>query len=480
MSSVARRALVLLAIGVALATHGAGRAADASCETPARASATQGDLSSVVPRAAPSVVKLLTIGLERDAVEEMDGAEGVPALDGMSISGRPALRPSAWLERSSASGFIIDAQGYILTSAHAVRDAHEVWVSFSNQRRLPARVVGQDRHTDVALLKVDAHDLPAAVIGQAASLCPGEWVAAVSAPFGFEQSVAAGVVSAYPRFMPGGSVPMIQTDVALNPGSSGSPLFNLRGEVVGMNSMVFSSNGGYIGISFALPIDIGMRIAGEIRSTGKVTRGRIGARIQPVTPELARAFGLDKPLGALVVRVDPFSTALASGLRVGDIVMSVNGEPPASDVALQERVASARVGESLNIQVWRSRTFHRLAIAVAEDEAQPAPTADDPAPAREDRLGLGLADGMPKNAGVLLPSPGLHVISADGSAARAGVQAGDRILAVNETMVSEITSFDEVLAAVPPESPVALLVMRGTTLRYVPVGRSGARIPIGE
>lgn len=444
-------------------------------------SASQAGLSSVVARAATAVAKLITIGLERDAVEEMDGVGGMPALDGMPVAGHFGPRKSAWLERSSASGFVIDPQGYILTSAHAVRDAREVWISLPSQRRLPASVVGQDRHTDVAVLKVDAQDLPAVSIGQVTALCPGEWVVAVGAPFGFEQSVAAGVVSAYPRFMPGGTVPMIQTDVALNPGSSGSPLFNQRGEVVGINSMVYSSTGGYVGISFALPIDIAMRVATEIRATGKVTRGQIGARVQPVTPELARAFGLDKPLGALVVRVDPASAASAAGLRVGDIVLSANGGAPVSYVALQERVASARPGERLDIQVWRSRAFRRLAIAVVEEAVQPSSAAAESAPALEDRLGLSLAEGASKDSGrASSTSPGLHVVSADGSSARAGVQPGDRVLAINEISVSGIPGFDAALAGLRRDAPVALLVMRGTTVRYLPVGRPGARIPIGE
>lgn len=477
----ASRARVFLAACIALLSPIGGQAMDSHCVKPAWQPAAQVDFSPGVARAAASVVKLITIGLERDTLEEIDGAGGEPALEGMSVAVRWGLKHSAWLERSSASGFVIDPQGYILTSAHAVRDAREVWISLPSQQRLPASVVGQDRHTDVAVLKVEAQDLPAALIGQAAALCPGEWVAAVGAPFGFEQSVAAGVVSAYPRFMPGGTVPMIQTDVALNPGSSGSPLFNLRGEVVGVNSMVYSSTSGYIGISFALPIDIAMRVAKEIRATGKVTRGQIGARVQPVTPELARAFGLDKPLGALVVRVDPASTASASGLRAGDIVLSVNGGAAVSYVALQERVASAQPGERLDIQVWRSRAFRRLAIAVVEEATQPSSTAAELVPAQEERLGLSLAEGAPKDGGAASAAlPGLHVMSAIGSSARAGVQPGDRVLAINEINVSGIPSFDATLASLRRDAPVALLVMRGATLRYLPVGRPGARIPIGE
>jgi serine protease Do len=470
--------ITLLATCLAVFLPVAGQATESSCDKTALRSGAQADFASVIARAAATVVKLVTIGPERHAVEESDGVGSETAVDGLPVAAHGGLRQSAWLERSSASGFIIDPQGYILTSAHAVRDVREVWISLPSQQRLLARIVGQDRRTDVALLKVDTHDLASASIGRATALCPGEWVAAVGAPFGFEQSVAAGVVSAYPRFMPGASVPMIQTDVALNPGSSGSPLFNLRGEVVGMNSMVYSSTGGYIGISFALPIDIAMRIAAEIRATGKVTRGRIGASVQPVTPELARAFGLEQPLGALVVRVDPASPASASGLRAGDIVLSVNGEAPASYAALHERIASARPGERLDIHFWRSRASHRVKMAVVEEETPAFSTSADSGSAQEDRLGLGLAEGAPKEGEGA--SAGLHVVSADGAAARAGVQPGDRILAVNETYVSRISSFDAALAVLRHDVPVALLVVRGTTMRFVPVGRPGARIPIGE
>lgn len=468
----------LLAACLAVLVPTGGWAADVPCEKPSSRPAAQADFSFAAARAAASVVKLITIGLERDAVEDVEGVGGAPASDGMPVAQRLGSKPSAWWERSSASGIVIDPRGYILTSAHAVRDAREIWIALPSQRHLPANIVGQDRLTDVALLKVQARDLPAALIGQANSLCPGEWVAAVGAPFGFEQSVAAGVVSAYPRFMPGASVPLIQTDVALNPGSSGGPLFNLRGEVVGMNSMVYSSTGGYIGISFALPIDVAMRVAKEMRATGKVVRGQIGARVQPLTPELARAFGLDKPMGALVIRVDAASAAQAAGLRAGDIVLSANGEPPGSYVAIQERIASARPGERLDLQIWRSRKPHRLAVAVAEEAMQDAPTAAQAPAAKEDRLGLGLAEGVQTKAA---GSPaGLHVVSVDGSSARAGIQPGDSVLAVNETHVARLSEFDAVLVALRSDSPVALLVMRGSTMRYVPVGRPGARIPIGE
>ncbi|MEP6721507.1 MAG: trypsin-like peptidase domain-containing protein, partial [Variovorax sp.] len=302
---------------------------------------------------------------------------------------RMPARSRLGANHSSASGIVLSNDGYILTSAHAVVGAQETMVIVQGQRRLPAEIVGLDRRTDVAVLKVAASNLPAAAVDSSARLCPGEWVAALGAPFGFELSVTAGVVSANPRFLPAGNgVPLIQTDVALNPGNSGGPLFNERGEVVGMNSMIYSVSGGYQGVSFSLPIDTAVRIATELRSNGRVTRGQIGARTQALTSDLAPAFGLDRPLGALIVHVDPAGSAEGAGLRSGDVVLAVNGSTALAYAEIQERVAATAPGSSLTLGVWRHKAPLTVTVAVKEsqpDFPQRAAAFADPS---ELRLGL--------------------------------------------------------------------------------------------
>ena len=240
----------------------------------------------------------------------------------------PTPQATAWQprqERSLASGFIISHDGYIMTNAHAVSGIDEAIVRLADSRQFTAQVIGLDKLTDVAVMKIEATDLPMAVIGDSARLAAGEWVVAIGSPFGLDSSVTAGIVSARQRFLPGGgSVPLIQTDVAINPGSSGGPLFNLRGEVVGINSMIFSQTGGYMGVSLAVPIDLAMKVAGQLRSFGRVVRGQLGVRVQEVTLELARSFGLQLPRGALVVRVDPSSPAERAGLRSGDVLLGLD------------------------------------------------------------------------------------------------------------------------------------------------------------
>ncbi|RYY63974.1 MAG: PDZ domain-containing protein, partial [Comamonadaceae bacterium] len=256
--------------------------------------------------------------------------------------------------RDLASGVIIDSSGLILTSAHVVTHIDEAQVQLDDGRRFTARVVGVDRRTDVGLLKIDATALPTAVIGDSSTIGPGDWVAAISSPFGFHGSVTAGVVSAVGRVMGGaGEIPFIQTDVAINPGSSGSPLFNSRGEVVGINSMIYSGSGGYMGLSFAVPINLAMRIAGQLRESGAVRRAYLGAEFQEVTPALAQSFGLPSTTGALVVRVEADSPASASGLAQGDAVLAIDGRPLAHFVDLPQQIAQRPPGDGIQLEVWR-------------------------------------------------------------------------------------------------------------------------------
>lgn len=476
LPSVRRWRMAFGALAVAWGAAGAAAAATESCaQAGGRAPVS---FAAVVARVSPAVLKLITFGAEVNRPQEEEEPEEF-RLGALTRPEPGRLRPSAWWERSSASAFVIDSDGHALTSAHVVRDAREVWAYFSDGRRLPAQVLGLDALTDVALLRVAGAGVAPVVPGGPMPPCPGEWVAAIGSPFGFSQSVSVGVVSARPREL-SDRPPMLQTDVALNPGSSGGPLFNLAGEVVGMNSMIYSSIGGYIGIAFALPIDTALRVAQQLKRQGQVPRAQLGARVQPLTADLAQAFGLPAAQGALVVRVERDGPAQAAGLRSGDVVLSIGESATAAQTYAQvrERVASAAPGERLRLRVWRQRAVTWVEIVGKTLAQQDAPAPDAPgAAAPVARLGLVLAeldDSQPQRAG------GLHVAAADGAAARAGILPGDRVLAVNERTVHQLAEFDRALAHAASDAPVALLVQRGSTMRYVPVGRPGAWIPLAE
>lgn len=452
-----RLGLFLLVACVMLAWP-VGSSAQVTCKQPKPGTASAGGFVWAAARNAPTLVNVIVTRRERPFYEEDDAALFLP----MST-------PSA--ERSTASGFIISADGFIVTSAHVVHDAMEAWVLTCDGRRLRAAVTGFDRRTDVGVLKIDAAGLTAAQFAAGTRLDPGERVAALGSPFGFDGSVTSGVVSANPRFMPGNAgLPLIQTDVAINPGSSGGPLFNVAGTVVGMNSMIFSASGIYVGVSFALPIDRVLRVASEIRATGRVERGDIGARTQPVTPELAQAFGLETARGALVVQVQPGSDAARASLRRGDIVLSVDGVPLAPDGDPGESVAASRSRNRAALGVWRERKSHQVMLELSRPAHTSGPTPQ-PAPAPEIRLGLALA---PQSATANMP-PGAYVESVAGSGLLAGLEPGDRITAVNDRDISTPAGFDQALAAIGNAPVVALLVMRGSIGAYIPVRRRDMR-----
>jgi serine protease Do len=266
---------------------------------------------------------------------------------------------------SLGSGFIVSQDGYILTNAHVIADTDEVSVKLTNKRDYKAKVIGADPYTDIALIKIDATGLPFVKIGDPARLEAGEWVAAIGAPFGFENSVTVGVVSAKGRLLPGGSyVPFIQTDVAVNPGNSGGPLFSVKGEVIGINSQIYSQTGGYMGISFAIPIDIAMNISQQLRETGKVTRGRIGLQVQELTVELANSFGLKEPRGALVAAVQKGGPADKAGIQPGDVILSLNGKLVEDSADLARVIGSAKPGSTVAAEVWHkgARTSVKLVV----------------------------------------------------------------------------------------------------------------------
>jgi serine protease Do len=268
---------------------------------------------------------------------------------------------------SVGSGFIISEDGYVLTNAHVIANTDEVLVKLTNKNQYRAKVIGADPYTDVALLKIDATGLPAVQIGNPAQALPGEWVAAIGAPFGFESSVTVGVISAKGRLLPSGSyVPFIQTDVAVNPGNSGGPLFNTRGQVIGINSQIYSETGGYMGISFAIPIDIAMEIANQIRETGEVRRGRIGVQLQELSQQIAEAMGMEEPLGALVAAVERRGPAALAGIRPGDVIVSFNGQPVQTTADLARMVGATRPGDTVPVEVRRDRTVTTTKLTLGE------------------------------------------------------------------------------------------------------------------
>jgi len=366
------------------------------------------------------------------------------------------------------SGFIVNADGYILTNAHVVRDATEVTVRLTDKREFKAKVVGSDPQTDVAVLKIDAGSLPTVKLGDSKAVKVGEWVVAIGSPFGFENSVTAGIVSAKARALPDGTyVPFIQTDVAVNPGNSGGPLFNLKGEVIGINSQIYSRTGGYQGLSFAIPIDLASKVQDQLVRYGKVTRGRIGVTIQEVNQSLAESFGLKQPAGALVSSVDQDGPAAKAGVEPGDVILKIDSKTINRTIDLSSYVADIRPGTSAQLEVWRKGGARTLTVTVDEMSGPKLAAADGGDGAAPGRLGVAvrpLSDAERKAAGV---DSGLVVEQASGAAARAGIQPGDIILALNSTPVK---STDELRMMVKKTGRIAaLLVQRKDAKIFVPV-----------
>ena len=373
--------------------------------------------------------------------------------------------------RSGGSGFIISSDGYILTNAHVVDGADEVTVKLTDRREFKAKVIGTDARSDIALIKINASNLPKVPIGDSEQLQPGEWVIAIGSPFGFENSVTAGIVSATGRSLPSENyVPFIQTDVAVNPGNSGGPLFNMKGEVVGINSQIFSRSGGYMGVSFAIPIDVAMQVADQLKTQGKVRRGRLGVVIQDVSAGTANAFGLNRPEGALVSEVEKNSPATKAGIQVGDVILKFNGQPINRSIELPRLVAAAKPGSTAKLQVWRNRASKDLTVTLGE-ASEPKNVAGKPVKMGKtpNRIGLVLNDLDKPTLEQLGINHGIVVEDSDGIAARAGIQPGDIILAVGNISITSVDQFNSVIANVRKNGSIALLVKREDTTLYVPL-----------
>jgi len=370
--------------------------------------------------------------------------------------------------RSLGSGFVISADGYVLTNNHVIENADEIIVRLSDRRELVATLVGADPRSDLALLKVESNDLPTVKLGKSDGLKVGEWVLAIGSPFGFDHSVTAGIVSAMGRSLPNENnenyVPFIQTDVAINPGNSGGPLFNLDGEVVGINSQIYTRSGGFMGVSFAIPIDVALNVVAQLKEDGKVSRGWLGVMIQEVNRDLAESFDLERPSGALVARVLENSPAAAAGLREGDIILAFNGQAIDLSSDLPHLVGRVRAGTTAKLSIVREGKRQTVDVVVGEladvDDQQlgvsPAETTAEPS-----RLGLvveALPDSLRERSGT---DHGVRVIRADGPAAEAGIRAGDVITRLNNREIDSLETFDEVVQSLSAGRSVPVLIVRG-------------------
>jgi serine protease Do len=428
------------------------------------------DFASIVAQYGPAVVNISASGTTRAALadEPADDFEADPFFKffrGLPFGQIP--RGGAPLH-GQGSGFIVSPDGVILTNAHVVRDASEVTVKLTDRREFLAKVVGLDPATDVAVLRVDAKNLPTIRIGNLKDTSVGDWVVAIGAPFGFENSVTAGIVSAKGRSLPGdASVPFIQTDVAVNPGNSGGPLFNLAGEVIGINSQIYSRSGGYQGLSFAIPIDVAARVKDQILATGHATHARLGVAIQEVSQGLADSFGLAKAGGALVSSVQPGSAAAAAGLRPGDVIVQYDREPIVEAGDLSSLVGMASAGQSVDLEVVRKGEKRVVKATLGKADASGTKTASAGGHIHGGRLGLAVRPLTEQESREAKVTGGLLVEGVEKAAERAGVQPGDIILSANDTPMKTAEQLREVAAHAPKS--IALLLQRGDSRIFVPV-----------
>jgi len=483
------------ALVIALATAGVIGAVGAGAYTSARAvgapattnavvtapaaMVTLPDFSTITSRDGPAVVNISVTGTMK-ASDDQAAAEiqGIDPDDPMfqffrRFQGQMGPRGQQQQRdvpvRAQGSGFIVDPSGIIITNAHVVKDAKEVTVKLTDRREYRAKVLGADAKTDIAVLKIDAKNLPVLALGNTKDLKVGEWVLAIGSPFGFENTVTAGVVSAKGRSLPDDSaVPFIQTDVAVNPGNSGGPLFNARGEVVGINSQIYSRSGGYQGVSFAIPVDVAIRVKDQIVAHGKVEHARLGVTVQEVNQTLADSFHLQRPEGALVASVEKGSPAEKAGLQAGDVIHSANGQPVVASGDLPAIVGQSQPGDRIQLQVWRGGKDVNVSAQLvnANDKVAEAPTKQDNA-AAGGKLGLALRPLQPDEKRESGIANGLMVEDVSGAAARAGVEPGDVILAVNGTPAKSVEQVKAVVAKA--DKSVALLIQRGEDKIFVPV-----------
>ena len=396
---------------------------------------------------------------------------GIPNMPGMP--GQNGEAQPDYKSQSLGSGFIISNDGYILTNAHVVSGADEVIVKLSDNREFKAKIIGTDKRTDVALVKIEASGLQKVTIGDPSKLKVGEWVAAIGSPFGLENTMTAGIVSAKGRALPQENfVPFIQTDVAINPGNSGGPLFNLNGEVVGINSQIYSRSGGSMGLSFAIPIDVAIDVSNQLKTSGKITRGWLGIAIQEITKELAESFGMKNTNGALVAGVEKNGPADKGGLEAGDVILKFDGKPITTSADLPRAVGATKPGKIVPVEVLRKGSAKTLNIGVGEMPSDPneAAQSSKSAPQAEaNKIGLTLKELTAAQKKKLNGKNGLLVIESTGAAAQAGIRRGDVILGLNNSETQSVEQFNKQINAVATGKTVAVLVQRGENTLYVPI-----------
>ncbi len=433
------------------------------------------DFTELVERHGPAVVNISTTQtVRREATPQIPNLpENDPFYDFFRRFMPPGGgRPREFEAKSLGSGFIISSDGYIMTNAHVVDSADEVTVRLIDKREFKAKVIGSDKRTDIALIKITAGNLPKVNLGDPNRLRVGEWVAAIGSPFGFENSVTAGIVSAKGRALPDDSyVPFIQTDVAINPGNSGGPLFSLQGEVVGINSQIYSRTGGFMGLSFAIPIDVAMDVVNQLKSAGKVSRGWLGVVIQPLTRDLAESFGLSTAAGALIADVTRGSPADRAGLEASDVILKFDGKTIQESYELPRLVGSTKAGKNVILQVWRKGALRDINLTIGELPAEKAAQRPDSAgsPKTANRAGLVLSELSPAQKQQLRIEGGVLIEDAQGAAARSGVRRGDVILAINNTDIRSVDQVNRLLNELVPGRSVAMLIKRGETALYVPL-----------
>jgi serine protease Do len=478
-----RRSLVALAVAGAFAV-GAITAEKAATIKPAGAAATPAsvigaavagatstalpDFADLVAKHGPAVVQISVTHDARKVAQrdsrDMPGRDELPPWFRQFPTPRP---PSDGPSRGVGSGFIVSADGMVLTNAHVVADADEVTVRLTDRREFKAKVLGSDRTTDVAVLRIDAKDLPTVRIGNPEATRVGEWVVAIGAPYGLDNTVTAGIVSAKSRALPGdAAVPFIQTDAAVNPGNSGGPLFNLKGEVIGINSQIFSRTGGFQGVAFAIPIDVAMNVREQIQQHGKVRHGRLGVSIQEVDQALAENFGMKQPGGALVGAVAKDGAAAKAGLEPGDVILKFDGKAIARSSELPPLVAQVKPGTTVTLEVWHDGSLKEVKAKVGEIEER-TDVASAAEGAAQGKLGVAVRPLSPEEKRSANIAGGVVVEDVGGAAAKAGVQPGDVILSVNRTPVKSPEQLKELIGKAG--KTVALLVQRDDARIFIPV-----------
>jgi len=487
---------------VALGSAGAALVPAAASAQPQASERGLPDFADLVERTGPAVVNIRTT--ERSRAGAPSAGPQTPQMpEGMDENDpfyeffrrffppRPGQGPNPGtprgrgdggeVPRGVGSGFIISPDGFLLTNHHVVEGADEIYVTLTDKRELKGRLIGSDRRTDVALVKIEGTNLPSMKIGDPQRLRVGEWVVAIGSPFGLENTVTAGIVSAKGRDT-GDYLPFIQTDVAVNPGNSGGPLLNMRGEVIGINSQIYSRTGGFMGISFAIPIDEAMRVAEQIRTSGRVTRGRIGVGIAEVTKDVAEPLGLPRAAGALVRNVESGGPAERGGIEVGDIILKFDGKEIQRSTDLPRMVGNTKPGSKVQVSVWRKGATRELSVTVAEMQPEQQartgggnrpPQGPAPGAQQSNALGLVVADIPEERRTQLRIKNGVLVETAEGAAARAGLRPGDVILSLNNQDVTGAKQFNEAVSKLDRTKTHIMLVRRGESAQFVPIRPQG-------